>query len=99
MRKKALVSKKVKFDGVEIPSRNSQMKRDVAPPTAKLPSHSGSSPQCNNNSRTMTNQPQYRYIAPIKDPAVAPTVVTKMLDLMISIMQRELLALAPDVRK
>ena len=38
--KKASVVKKVKFDGVEIPSRNSQQKCDVAPPTAKLPSHS-----------------------------------------------------------
>ena len=44
-------------------------------------------------------QPQFRYQAPIEDRRIAPSVIDKVLDVPITITNRELLALAPDIRR
>ena len=45
------------------------------------------------------NDPQYRMHAPIEDPALAQQVMGRVLDSTISLSQRELWALSPEVRK
>jgi hypothetical protein len=46
-----------------------------------------------------TSGPQYRYSTPIEDPAVILKVVNRALDVPISITQRELLSISPEVQK
>src|SRR5580704_12327609 len=43
--------------------------------------------------------PQYKYITPIEDVKVVKDIVTRALDANITLSNRELLAIAPDVRK
>jgi hypothetical protein len=46
-----------------------------------------------------TSGPQYRYSTPVEDPAVVLKVVNCALNVPISITQRELLSISPEVRK
>jgi hypothetical protein len=46
-----------------------------------------------------TTQPQYRYQSPIEDPTIAKSIVDRALDTTISLTQRELLAISPDLRR
>jgi hypothetical protein len=43
--------------------------------------------------------PQYCYSTPIEDPAIVLKVVNRTLDVPISITQRELLSISPEVQK
>jgi gag-polyprotein putative aspartyl protease len=43
--------------------------------------------------------PQYRYVTPIEDPAIIKKLVQQSLDTSITISTRELLSVAPDVRR
>ena len=43
--------------------------------------------------------PQYKYQTPVEDPKLAHAVLDRALDVKIELLQRELLALSPDVRK
>jgi hypothetical protein len=52
-----------------------------------------------NTAATDTSGPQYRYSTPVEDPAVVLKVVNHALDVPISITQRELLSISPEVRK
>jgi hypothetical protein len=46
-----------------------------------------------------TSGPQYRYSTPIEDPAIVLKVVNCALNIPVSITQRELLSISPEVRK
>ena len=49
--------------------------------------------------RSSRPDPQYRYVTPIKDPAIIKKLVDQSLDTLITITTRELLSVAPDVRR
>jgi hypothetical protein len=48
---------------------------------------------------TSSSQPQYRYQSPIEDPTLAKSIINRALDTSISLSQRELLAISPDLRR
>ena len=49
--------------------------------------------------RSSRPDPQYRYVTPIEDPALVKKLVQQSLDTPITISTRELLSVAPDVRR
>ena len=49
--------------------------------------------------RSSRPDPQYRYVTPIEDPALVKKLVQQSLDTEITISTRELLSVAPDVRR
>ena len=49
--------------------------------------------------RSTRPDPQYRYVTPIEDPALVKKLVQQSLDSSITISTRELLSVAPDVRR
>src|SRR5712664_1694824 len=49
--------------------------------------------------RSSRPDPQFRYVTPIEDPALVKKLVQQTLDTSITISTRELLAVAPDVRR
>jgi hypothetical protein len=52
-----------------------------------------------NTTTSDTSGPQYHYSTPAEDPAIVVKVVNHALDIPISITQRELLSIFPEVRK
>jgi hypothetical protein len=52
-----------------------------------------------NTAATDTSGPQYRYSTPVEDPAIVLKVVNRALNIPVSITQRELLSISPEVRK
>ena len=49
--------------------------------------------------RTTRPEPQYRYVTPIEDPALISKIAKQSLDTAITISTRELLSVAPDIRR
>ncbi|KAL5532503.1 hypothetical protein ACEPAF_6073 [Sanghuangporus sanghuang] len=101
-KKKAAGGRRTKPDGVEIPRvqphKKAQAKPQPAPPSGARPStRSLQSPQ--QDDITRKSQPQYKYVVPIEDSSAVSNVLTRTLDTPITISQRELLSIAPDVRK
>lgn len=56
-------------------------------------------PKPNDITKAPPVQPQFKFISGIEDPAIVKSVIDRSLDAPVTISQRELLALAPDVRK
>jgi hypothetical protein len=52
-----------------------------------------------NTATADTSGPQYQYSTPVKDPAIILKVVNRALNVPVSITQRELLSISPEVRK
>ena len=105
VKRKANAGRRMKFDGVEIPVKTGPPGRAAqkaplsrtnepkpAPRTKPLPP---------NNDITKRNpqQPQYKYVVPIEDSKAASNVLSRTLDANITLTQRELLSIAPEVRK
>lgn len=92
-KKKSAAAKKAKFETPDKPKPRN------APPAAKPPTPSQSAPQRPDASKTVPTPPQYKYTSAIEDPTIAKNVLDRTLDAPITVSQRELLALAPEVRK
>lgn len=57
------------------------------------------SPPAQNIEKSTRPDPQFRYVTPIEDPALVKKLVQQSLDTPITISTRELLSVAPDVRR
>ncbi|KAJ3565953.1 hypothetical protein NP233_g7310 [Leucocoprinus birnbaumii] len=60
---------------------------------------SNPAPIPNSNTNPPSTNPQFRFKTPIEDPAIVQRVVEKGMEGTVTLTQRELLAIAPDVRK
>ena len=56
-------------------------------------------PQAQTTDKATRPDPQYRYITPIEDPALIKKIAQQSLDTSITISTRELLSVAPDIRR
>jgi hypothetical protein len=106
--------RKVRFDGVEVPPRNYGKDRakpgessKPTPPKNPVPATSNRAPAPKptapptgaRHDPITASQPQYRYQSPIEDPTIAKNIINRALDTSISLSQRELLAISPDLRR
>ena len=105
VKKKANAGRRMKFDGVEIPvkvgppgraAQRAPLSRTNDPKPAPRPKPL---PPNNDITKKTSPQPQYKYVVPIEDSQDAANVLSRTLDSNITITQRELLSIAPDVRK
>ncbi|KAL5478647.1 hypothetical protein ACEPAI_1924 [Sanghuangporus weigelae] len=104
-KKKAATGKRQKFDGVVIPTkvgppgRGATKAQQSPPPNQKAPATSRSSPQQDDIRKPSNPQPQYYYVVPVEDSNAVSNVLTRTLDMSITLSQRELLSIAPELRK
>jgi hypothetical protein len=107
--------RKVRFDGVEVPTRNqgkdkAKPTKPVKPSKPTAPKNVEPAPVIPRNTTTpfgprpttsapSPTQPQYRYQSPIEDSTVAKSIIDRALDATISLTQRELLAISPYLRR
>ena len=104
VKKKANAGRRTKFDGVVIPTKTGPPRAaQRAPPSKTIEPKPApkTKPLPPNNDITKKNppQPQYKYVVPIEDTKAVSNVLTRTLDSNITISQRELLSIAPEVRK
>jgi hypothetical protein len=129
-------NKKVRFDGVEVPTRKTADKGKAVdrppPPAAPVASGSGSAPRqddirerlaqirerpkdtpapvaqqrsavqrpaSNTGNNAPANGPQYRYSSPVEDPALVSAVLARALQSTVSLSQKELLTISPEIRR
>ncbi|OCB90446.1 hypothetical protein A7U60_g2329 [Sanghuangporus baumii] len=103
-KKKAATGKRQKFDGVVILTkvgllgRGASKVQQLPPPIPKLLAVSRSSPQQDDIRKPLNPQPQYRYVVPIEDSNAVSNVLTWMLNMSITLSQRELLSIASELR-
>lgn len=90
-------ARKAKYDNDKAPK--SSTAKATPSQSAPAPAPKPSAPNPSTPAAPTKSQPQYRYQAPIEDPGIVQTVLTRALDSTITISNRELFALAPDVRR
>lgn len=109
----AKAPKGVRFDGIELPTLKDATRAKTpavkplpavpAPvptmPAAKPPGVPNSAMKTSAQKKPSDGAPQYKYQTAIEDSGLIQKVLDRSLDSQVSISQRELLALAPDLRK
>lgn len=96
--KRKLEAKKARFDGVVIPQKGTRMgsgSSQNGKPAGKSSSQSAAQPQ----QRRDDKPPQYRYQAPIEDPAIEEAVLSRFLSTNFSISGKEYLAICAGARR
>lgn len=94
--------KKQVFDGVQVTKRAAPPGIPTLPYVAVKETDKGKAKDSvakGNDAMPSNAGPQFKYQTPLEDPKLTKAVLERVLDAKVELSQRELLALAPDIRK
>jgi hypothetical protein len=93
---KKIDSTKRKYASNKAADREGLATRSRGQPQAPQPEKSAAAQSADMRTKP---EPQYRYVTPIEDPALIKKIAQQSLDTSITISTRELLSVAPDIRR